>query len=230
MQSLPWAVLRSNLTSGTRTMLEGLDLVEWAAFPGPESFDPAEVPRALTAVSRATSAAGAREASSRVLFAIGNDHRGTLYPVALPAAPFLLEVVRDGARWARLAAITALADAVLFSPEEGHEVVRYNAGPALAPKPAFTEAVRRGTDTFFTILVDECEYDDVRIAVLDLLDAVRADDARLMEALRPHGVGLPDEEDADARRDLVRALRAKPLTEFATACRLWTLERDLAGD
>ena len=105
--------------------MEAVDAVDWAAFPGTEWYRPTKVAPALRALAAATDQTAARDAGSRVLFAIGNDHAGSLYTAAVPALPFVVEVALHGARWSRWGALEVLIDAHVFAPDVGCEEVRY---------------------------------------------------------------------------------------------------------
>jgi hypothetical protein len=67
------------------------DGVRWAAIPGPVDYRPNRVPEALRKVS--TAARGELDYDGDISFAVGNDHRGTLYPASVPAVAFLLEII-----------------------------------------------------------------------------------------------------------------------------------------
>jgi hypothetical protein len=64
-----------------------------------------------------------------MLYALGNNHAGTYYPVALAAVPFLGAILRDGGPTARLRTLDVLVDLVgSFAPEPGYEVIETSAG------------------------------------------------------------------------------------------------------
>jgi hypothetical protein len=105
-------------------MLEGLDLVKWDSIPQPDWNRPGEVPSALRALAVASGDADSQEAYNRLLYATGNNHAGTYYPVALDVVPFLGEILIHGQLYARLRALDILVDYLAsFSPEPGHENV-----------------------------------------------------------------------------------------------------------
>jgi hypothetical protein len=106
-------------------VIEQVTEVDWSAYPGPTYYRPSDVPASLRALAAATDEATARDAYHRVLYAIGNDHAGSLYTAAVPALPFVVEIARHGARWARWGALEVLVDAHAFSPDLGCDQVMY---------------------------------------------------------------------------------------------------------
>lgn len=104
-------------------MLEGIEAVRWDLELRPSWSGEGEVVRALRALAEAASETAGQTAYSRVLFALGNNHAGTYYPVVLAALPFLAEILRDGGLQARLRTCDVLIDLLAsFAPEPGYEV------------------------------------------------------------------------------------------------------------
>lgn len=98
--------------------------VDWASIPGPPSYQPGKVPEALTGVAKATSKTDAHSAYQRFMASIGNDHAGTLYPAALTAIDFILELARSDQPWVRVASLEVLRDcATSHVAEPGFELV-----------------------------------------------------------------------------------------------------------
>jgi hypothetical protein len=127
----------------TRMMLK-LDLVEWASFPQPEWNRPGAVPAALLAIASASSDSEARSAYNRLLFATGNNHAGTYYPVVLEVIPFLGEIWLHGELFPRLCTLDALIDLTgSFVPERGHETVRVADGSSASLERELRSAVAR---------------------------------------------------------------------------------------
>ncbi|MDI1477942.1 hypothetical protein [Polyangium sp. y55x31] len=103
-------------------MLTDVDEVPWASFPQPEWNEPNEVPSALRALSSCTSEEEAERAYHRFLYAVGNNHAGTYYPVVLPTLPFLARILERGSELARRTTLDALIDLLgSFGPETGFE-------------------------------------------------------------------------------------------------------------
>jgi Ni/Fe-hydrogenase subunit HybB-like protein len=91
-------------------MLESIDSIDWGAFSQPDWNGRDHVPLAIRALAGATTEAAATEAYHRLLYALGNDHAGTYYPVVLPVVPFMQEIVERGTAWARIRALDILID------------------------------------------------------------------------------------------------------------------------
>src|SRR6478609_8661989 len=112
-------------------MLEGLDQAPWGEYAQPEGNFPGDVANALRALA-ATRALDDLRAYHRVLFALGNNHAGTYFPVVVPAIPFLGEILTSEHVAPRLRALDVLIDLVAsFEPEEGHESI----GTATGARP-----------------------------------------------------------------------------------------------
>lgn len=93
------------------------------SFPHPEWDRPDELACALETLRTALDESSANEAHDRFLWAIGNNHAGTFYPVVLAALPELERVLRSGSGWAQVAAMESLIDiGGSFVPETGYEV------------------------------------------------------------------------------------------------------------
>src|SRR5262245_50085023 len=95
--------------------------VDWERFPGPEDYQPAAVPPALEALRNATDEASGQKAYHRVLYAVGNNHRGTLYPAAVAVVGIVFEVARTGSETAKAAALETAVELASFCPEPGFE-------------------------------------------------------------------------------------------------------------
>ena len=91
--------------------------VDWAAYampPSEQGYEPGDVPAAFRRLVAVSSRQDGDAAYSAVLFAIGNNHAGCLYPAAAPAAPLLVLVAREHQGWVRQTALEILIDCVLF--------------------------------------------------------------------------------------------------------------------
>ena len=78
--------------------------------------------RVQEAIEAASSRPEAEKACCALLYAVGNNHAGTYFPVALAMFPFFGHVLRHGSEWSRFAILEALTDLSLsFEPEPGHE-------------------------------------------------------------------------------------------------------------
>lgn len=91
-------------------------------FPQPESNNSGTVEAALDAIENAVDESTANEAYDAFLWAVGNNHAGTFYPVVLGVLPEIEKILMNGKEWAKRAAIESLIDlGGSFIPEEGYE-------------------------------------------------------------------------------------------------------------
>ena len=103
--------------------LDELDRVEWMHEKQPPWNEEGEVASALRDLALASPETGER-AYSRMLYALGNNHAGTYYPVVVTVVPFLGVILRSGGLTARLRTLDVLIDLVgSFEPAAGFEVV-----------------------------------------------------------------------------------------------------------
>ena len=105
----------------THKTIEKIKTIDWAEYNGPEYFSPAEVVESLCQLVLLTEDHLRQTVYDRVLFAIGNNHAGTYYPVIREALDFILEVAVEGAsEVARNCALDILTDLYLsFVPDTG---------------------------------------------------------------------------------------------------------------
>lgn len=100
-----------------------LSQVEWGALPQPSDNAPDAVPRALLALAETAEEEAAWRAYNRLLYATGNNHAGTYYPVAIFVIPVLAKLIEHGSRWPTHAALNVLSEFYMsFEPEAGFEV------------------------------------------------------------------------------------------------------------
>lgn len=103
--------------------LRGLDQVKWEQYAQPTENAVDAVPSAIRALADGSDGDRQR-AYNRMLYALGNNHAGTYFPVVLPAIPFLREILRGPALVARLRTLDVLIDLVgSFGPDLEHEEV-----------------------------------------------------------------------------------------------------------
>ena len=109
-------------------MLETLETIAWASLAQPASNTADAVPRALRRVAALRSEDEAGAAYHGLLYAVGNDHAGTYYPVVEQVMPFLGEILTEGSDRAREVVLDALTDLLnSFDPESGYEFVEHPA-------------------------------------------------------------------------------------------------------
>jgi hypothetical protein len=98
-------------------------LPDYQQFPQPESNDSSTIDKALDALRDAHDEPSAGEAYDALLWAVGNNHSGTFYPVVLAVLPQIEEVLADGGVWSQRAAMESLIDlGGTFMPEPGYEM------------------------------------------------------------------------------------------------------------
>ena len=128
---------------GNGGVLRAVREVDWAAYAMPPSaqwYEPGKVLAAFRRLVAVSTRQKGRAASSAVLFAIGNDHEGTLYPAAAPAAPLLVPVAREHQGWVRWAALEILMDCLDFGPDR--EQFIDPSGAAVRTRDAILTAVQ----------------------------------------------------------------------------------------
>jgi len=123
-------------------MFESLNEVKWAEAPQPKWNSPTEVPEALRALSNIEDEMDAQRAYHRLLYALGNDHAGTYYPVALWVVPFLGETLHHERPLVRETTLSVLLDLVgSFEPEPEFEPLHNSSGLERPLKGALCDAV-----------------------------------------------------------------------------------------
>jgi len=123
-------------------MLESLDSIEWGALPQPPSNRVGELSAALRALAAVGSVEEAERVYHQVLYALGNNHAGTYYPVVLAAVPFLGELLQHGSNLARQTTLDILVDLTgSFEPEPGFETVVDQTGRSVRLDRAMYQAV-----------------------------------------------------------------------------------------
>jgi hypothetical protein len=92
------------------TMMNDLSSIDWALLPQPEWNQPDTIPKVLRELATAKDRDTAREGYHRVLYALGNNHAGSYFPVAVTVVPFLGEILECGADWSRETVLDILID------------------------------------------------------------------------------------------------------------------------
>lgn len=70
--------------------------LDFNQFPQPDSNDRSSVVNALAALRNAHDQPSARHAYDGILYAVGNNHAGTFYPVVLAILPEIEQILKDG--------------------------------------------------------------------------------------------------------------------------------------
>jgi hypothetical protein len=117
-------------------MFLNLSDVDWESYPRPEHDPHGTVTEALQALAAADDA-DTDEICSKVLYALGNNHAGTYYPVVIAALPVLGKILRAGPRAARRATLAILSDLACFIPEPEFETFVNSEGEVVSLQTAF---------------------------------------------------------------------------------------------
>ena len=103
-------------------MLDGIELPNLTAFSQPEWNDGGSVSMALRSVLSASDEESSSAAYHQLLYAVGNDHAGTYYSVALAILPTLARILREGGPWSQQTILEVLVELYgAFKPQPGHE-------------------------------------------------------------------------------------------------------------
>ena len=99
-----------------------VDAIDWSAFldaPFAEEYRPGDVPAAFDLLLADRTQEDADASYGAMLWAVGNNHAGVLFPAAAAATPLVIRVARDFDRWARFAALQILIEFVSFGAGPG---------------------------------------------------------------------------------------------------------------
>ncbi len=92
-----------------------------ADLPQPEWNEPHSLPAAFEAIRTAHNQTSAENAYNKLLYAVGNNHAGTYYPVVLSVVPVAHQVLSESDLWAKRATLDLLVDLVeSFQPEPAY--------------------------------------------------------------------------------------------------------------
>jgi len=130
--------------------------VNWAAFPWPDPVDcdEARILKALRAVVEPSRHDGS-DARTLVRYAVGNDHRGSLYPAAVAMTEQLLLVAKEHPGEPRRTALSVLEDWwSSFAPERGFESYVDAAGARVAVIPAIVQRMTAAITLLSDIAAD----------------------------------------------------------------------------
>lgn len=150
-------------------LLRQIESIPWAEYSQPEWNKPDSV---STALVNAASAADARTCSSAydcVLYALGNNHAGTYYPVLLAALPVFESMLSDPNHWAQRGAICLLEDLFAsFHPEPGFEMVSVQ-GVQKDVEFAFKSGVRAFRPLLEELTREACPNAEIASDLLSLI-------------------------------------------------------------
>jgi hypothetical protein len=110
-------------------LLRQVDSIAWSRFAQPEWNDPRSVAVAFAHAAIAVDATSCKSAYDRVLYALGNNHAGTYYPVVVAALPVFESLLNSQSLWAQRCALCILDDLFAsFRPEPGFESASLGGG------------------------------------------------------------------------------------------------------
>jgi hypothetical protein len=151
-------------------VLRAVREVDWAAYAMPPSeqwYEGGDVLRAFRRLVAVASQQEADDAYNAMLFAIGNNHAGCLYPAAAPAVPLLIRVAREYQGWARQAALEILIECVSFDVDR--DQFTDPSGQVVRTKDVIVAAVQGMREDLERLAQEETDYRPAR-ALLELLD------------------------------------------------------------
>ena len=134
-------------------LLGAVDRVRWDAHVEPDEYRPSDPPRAFRSLVSAQAEGDSRSAYNQMLFAIGNNHRGSYYPAARDAVPLLVQAAVTLSGWPRHTAVEVLTDLVIsFGPDDGEteildvfcKAVASRTGHAVADADVALDLLRTG--------------------------------------------------------------------------------------
>ena len=124
-------------------MLENLKTISWEVYAQPGWNKPGAIVDALHGVASATDEASSTASYHALLFAVGNNHGGSYYPVLLEIVPFLGQILKEGDPWPKTTVLNALCDLLAsFYPEPGFEEVEDMDGRKIRVESVFRGKVR----------------------------------------------------------------------------------------
>lgn len=128
-------------------MFKRLDSVPWKSLAQPSWNAPTAVPDSIRELASSTTDEAARAAYNGFLYAVGNNHAGTYFPVLLRALPFLEEILRSPSGRAHETTLDALVDLTgSFEPDPAHRIVASESGTDVALRELVRGAVAGFSD------------------------------------------------------------------------------------
>jgi len=109
------------------TELTDADRAAFAAAPQPSWNNSATVARALEQLAQCTEA-DLNNVCSAMLYAVGNNHCGSYFPVALLVIPHIGKLLVGTSQPVRRATLEVLVDMLSFDPDPDHEYVERPTG------------------------------------------------------------------------------------------------------
>ncbi|MBP6825557.1 MAG: hypothetical protein KA165_03260 [Saprospiraceae bacterium] len=155
----------------TEKTIEKIKNIDWEEYNGPEYFSPSEVIESLCHLVLLTEDHQKPDVYNSVLFAIGNNHAGTYYPVIREALHFILEVAVEGdSEVARNCALDILTDLYMSFVPDTDESTKFTA----AELKGFVEKEMKGYEPVFLEILSAGKDSERNLnLILDILDAIK---------------------------------------------------------
>ncbi len=158
-------------------VLRAVAAVDWAAYamaPSMRWYRPDAVPAAFELLLAASNEDEGRAAYDAMLFAVGNNHAGLLYPAAVPAAPLLVRAARESQSWVRWAALEILIEFTAFDVDREEFVAP--SGDVVQTKDAIRAAIRNLVRELEGISDQEADDAPIAQSARELLDRLLDDE------------------------------------------------------
>ena len=150
--------------------MERIDTIAWASLRQPSWNAPDEVPRALARLAGLVPGDEASRAYHGFLYAIGNDHAGTYYPVVLQTLPFLESILDYAYDLPRQTTLDILVDLIgSFCPEPEYLLVEDDAGAKVQLRLLVRDSVRGMSPTIAALLENQSCGGRTRDLAVELL-------------------------------------------------------------
>jgi len=107
-----------------------------------------------------------------MLYALGNNHAGTYYPIVVPTLAFLAQIVAQCGPFAREAALEVLVDLLAFQPEPGHELSNGADGVVKDLRELVREGVSQMSSTLRAVTDSEPSESRAKALVVELTGLV----------------------------------------------------------
>lgn len=155
------------------SLFEQIDVEPWQRFSQPEWNKPHSVSKALHAVCNAKNGAASSDAGDLLLYAVGNNHAGTYFPVLLGTLPFLEQILCCNEPWPVRIVLCVLDDLVAsFQPEPGYEIAEGVDGEKIDVAKHFKASMLKLCPQL-TLLVNMDQFNaSVAQQLLDLINEV----------------------------------------------------------
>jgi hypothetical protein len=125
-------------------VIEKFHAEHWHNYAQPDWNTKTSVADALSSVWEASDSDSSERACNKLLYAVGNNHAGTYYPVLIAVTPFMEEILRIGHPWSVRTVLSILIDLLAsFEPARGYERFNDPAGNSQMLANAFKESAHR---------------------------------------------------------------------------------------